>query len=178
MKKLFVIFALFASQFALADAWDNLTLNEANAVVAELKENPYVFDYCDCCDFSGEYSTQVFLIKVVNSSIVECSWDPEYYAVNVEAVVIGQLRYTLSGLDTKRLIKNPDPNFESVIYMNYTWGFNPKTKEASPFFDIIAYTTYGEADSCKKEFAYPTPKSVKKVSKDKEYATWYKKVML
>ncbi|MEY3236308.1 MAG: hypothetical protein RI883_409 [Bacteroidota bacterium] len=178
MKTILIFIALFSSLTSFADAWDNLTLEEANKVVAELKENPYVFDYCDCCDFSGEYTAEVYMIKVLNTQIVTCSWNAEFYTVNIEGFVIGQLIYSANGVNTKKLKKNPDPNLESVLYMNYTWGFNKETKEASPFFDLIDYTTYGEAESCKENFVFPTPKNVKKVSKDKEYADWYKKVMM
>ncbi len=178
MKIVVLFIALISSNLSFADAWDNLTLEEANTVVDELTENPYIFDYCDCCDFSGEYSTQVYLIKVVNTQIVTCQWNSVFYTVNIEGTVIAELNFNGTGLNTKKLIKKPETYSQTTFFMNYTWGFNPESKNASAFFDIIPYTTYGEAESCKKEFAYPTPKSVKKVSKDKDYDEWYKKVML
>ena len=44
------LFFLFQSSISRADAWDNLTMEEAKSVVAKLEKDPFIFDYCDCCD--------------------------------------------------------------------------------------------------------------------------------
>lgn len=174
MKSFTLILALFTSFFTLADAWDNLTLEEANAVVAELKENPYVFDYCDCCSHSGEYEANVHLLKIIETEIVTCSWSEEHYSVKVSFEIIAGLNYTSKGPNTKKLRKYSGAEISDVIYMNYTWTLNSDSKMASPFFNTIDYSTYGESSPCKSEFPYPTPKAVAKVSKDEGYASWYK----
>ncbi|MDP5098609.1 MAG: hypothetical protein NWQ27_01330 [Crocinitomicaceae bacterium] len=66
MKTIFFFFTFFFSQFSYADAWDNLTLEEAQNVIAQLNENPFIFDYCDCFDFSGEFSTQVDGLNLIS----------------------------------------------------------------------------------------------------------------
>lgn len=176
MKNLLMVLCLMVSTYTFADAWDNLTKEQANAVVAELKANPYIFDYCDCCDYEGEYATSVFLLKVIAADIVTCSWDENYYSVKVTTETIAQVNYTATGLDTKKLMKPGVQPENTVIYMNYTWTINPSTKKASPFFNKVEYTTYGTDNKpCKSEFNFPTPKAVAKVSRDKDYGKWYKK---
>ncbi|MDP5010624.1 MAG: hypothetical protein NWQ47_05265 [Crocinitomicaceae bacterium] len=44
MKTILFFFTFFFSQFSYADAWDNLTLEEAQNVIAQLNENPFIFD--------------------------------------------------------------------------------------------------------------------------------------
>lgn len=175
MRAFVLFFALCISQFSFADAWDNLTMDEAKAVVAELKENPYIFDYCDCCDHSGEYASTVHLLKVTDTEIVTCSWSEEHYSVKITYDVIAKLKYTGKGPNTKKLKKYNGDEIGDLIYMNYTWIFNQETMKASPFFNSVSYSTYGESAPCKKEFTYPTPKAVGKVSDDKGYSEWYAK---
>ena len=177
MKTLTILFALIISQFSFADSWDNLTYAEAQGVVAELEENPFVFDYCDCCDFSGEYATRVYLLKVTKAEIVECSWDSKFYSVKMESTVIAEMKYARKGLNTKKLLKPIDTNAAELVSMNYTWGFISQNSDskAHPFFDLVDYSTYGEGKPCKKPFSYPSPKAVMKVSNDLQYGTWYEK---
>lgn len=176
MKKLIFFFCLLLlSKFTFADAWDNLTLEQAQAVVAELETNPYIFDYCDCCDRKGEYASNAYFLKVVLAEIVPCEWDKTYYSVKITADVIGRLKRTKSGLKLNKLLKAVDDP-SKMVFMNYTWGYNKTTKMASPFFDIVAYDVYGtENTSCNPTFAFPKPEVVSKVYKDEIYGFWYSK---
>lgn len=179
MKKYILAFALIFSSFlTFADAWDNLTLEDAQAVVAELKRNPYIFDYCDCCNNEGEYATTIEFLKVISTEIVPCSWDNEFYSVKAYSVLLATVFYANNGPDVNQLIEPESTEYAELIYMNYTWTFHPETKLARPFFDRINYVYYGDdRQPCKSSFAYPTPAQLKTVSKDKGYKKWYKKVM-
>jgi len=174
MKTIIFLFSILASQFSFADAWDNLTLLEAQSVVAELEENPYIFNYCDCCDFSGEYAANVYFLKVTKTEIIECDWNSEFYSVKFESIAIAEMNYSKKGLNIKKLKKVDNPAMSEIIYMNYTWGYSSKDEKAHPFFNQIEYTTYGEAEPCKKPFLFPAPKAVLKVSDDSDYSVWYK----
>lgn len=178
MKKLFLLFILLlTSKLTFADAWDNLTMDQAKAVVAHLEENPYIFDYCDCCDIKGEFASKAYFLKVMDAEIVPCSWDNTFYSVKINAEMIGELKRTKSGLKLNKLYKTSAEAI-NIIYMNYTWAYNSETKMASPLFDIVQYDTYGsENKPCKATFAYPQENVVMKVFKDEIYLNWYSKNM-
>ena len=173
MKHFLFAFVLLISPLSFADAWDNLTMEEAKAVVQELKKNPYIFDYCDCCDHSGEYASKVHLLKVKGFNIIPSSWSEGQYAVQISYEVIAKLNYTAKGPNTRKLKRYAGDEIGDLIYMNYTWTFNEESMKASPFFNSVKYSYYGEGSACKREFTYPTPKAVAKVSDDIDYAAWY-----
>lgn len=178
MKLFVIIFLLFISQPSFADAWDNLSLQEAEAVVKELEQNPYIFDYCDCCDNKGEYASSIQFLKVVSSEIVPCSWDENFYSVKIETIVLCNVFYANDGADVTKLLKPEAQENATFIYMNYTWTFDYENKLAVPFFKVVPYATYDEdPKACKSTFAYPTPQQLSKVSKDKGYKKWYAKAM-
>lgn len=174
MKYLIGIFLLFSTFVAKADAWDDLTKEEAEKVVAYLKLNPYIFDYCDCCS-DTDLPKDVLLVKVESASIVTCDWKPEAFSVKIETTILGVLTY-----DNEKIVVSPPGEYEAPtsLYMNYTWVWNTETGGASPVFDVIDYASYGgDHKPCKSYFDFPHPKIVKIVSKDKGYKKWFKKAM-
>jgi hypothetical protein len=176
MKYFYLLFSFFIANFLFADAWDNLTYKEAEAVVFDLERNPYIFDYCDCCSNSGEYSTTIHFLKVVSTEIIPCEWDDTYYSVRAQSIVLAGVFYANDGPDVNQLIVPLEPEMNELIYMNYTWTLHPEKKIATPFFNVITYNYYGEDhEPCKKEFAYPTPSQLNTIVKDKAYKKWYKK---
>ena len=176
MKYFALVIAFFIVQFSFADAWTEMTKSEAEAVVAELNKNPYIFDYCDCCDHDGEYATSVYLIKVNKTEIIPCEMDENCYFVQTEGEVIAEVLYNENGPDVSKLTPVEWSESSHRVCMNYTWTFNPNIKKATPFFKVVPYNYYDfEKTSCENDFAYPTPNQLKVVSKDKGYKKWYKK---
>lgn len=174
MKYFSLLFVFLITQFSFADAWPEMTKAEAEAVVAELEKNPYIFDYCDCCDHGGEYAATVFISKVIKANIVACEMDENCYTIETESVILAEVFYGENGPDVTKLSKPGLSEVSQTIYMNYTWTLNPSTKKATPFFRVIPYNYYDfTKEACKQEFAYPTPAQLKKVSKDKGYKKWY-----
>lgn len=175
MKLLLFVPLLFLTTFSFADAWDNLTKQQAETVLAELKINPYIFDYCDCCVADEAETGTAHMMKVKSAEIVTCSWNSDYYSVKLKVEYICGVIYRLDGTGVSQVTFPESVGNQSDFFMNYTWGFSVITKKASPYFDLVSYDVYGEdPQPCKGEFAYPNPKEVKKVSKDKGYAKWYK----
>lgn len=176
MKYFYLLIAFFIAHLSFADAWDNLTYKEAEAIVAELELNPYIFDYCDCCNNSGEYATTVHFLKVVSTEIVRCDWDDAFYSVRANSIILAGVFYADSGPDLNQLSISSEAEMTELIYMNYTWTLHPERKVATPFFNVIPYDYYGtDNEPCNQEFAYPTPGQLKAVRKDKAYKKWYKK---
>lgn len=174
MKSLVLVFSLLFSFYSFADAWDNLTYAEAEAVVEELNRTPYIFDYCDCCEHSGEYATEVHFIRVIDAKIVTCEWNNEFYSVQVEVVPLAKMKYSAKGINSKKLVKPSITDGTKTIYMNYTWTMSSISTKATPYFNVVTYNFYGsDSKPCKKEFEYPTPKALKKVCNDADYTNWY-----
>lgn len=177
MKNLFIalLFLAFTSS-SIADSWDNLTKEQAEAVVKELEENPYIFDYCDCCDHEGTYATKVRLLKVTSTEIKPCAWEPESFSVTVDVVVLAHLPYTASGPDVVKMTSNKKEIDVYTVSMNYTWTYNPGEKSASPLYTTVPYDKYdGDKKPCKSYFKFPTPDQGKGIIKDGKYKKWYKK---
>jgi hypothetical protein len=175
MKHLLITLLLLISFNSLADAWDNLTMTEAKAVVAELKQNTYIFDYCDCCSHDGEDATGIEFIKVIHTEIVTCDWNNEMYSVKIIAQLIARVEHLEKGANIHKLTPSYDKDYHTTFYMNYTWGMHPDSNLATPFFNIIDYDYYGNDNTpCKALFSYPTPKQLKKTVKVKGYKKWWK----
>lgn len=165
--------------FANADAWDNLTMDEAQQVVSFLKDNPFIFDYCDCCDNEGEFASEVHMFKVTSTEIVKCDWDEEKFSVKIEFDVIAQIIYLESGPDLSRMFKPSSDEYDNIVFMNYTWGYNAETRMARPLFASISYTTYAEStEGCKAAFSFPSPSMLRHVGIPGGYKKWYKKNVL
>lgn len=182
---------LFALPFTtLADAWDNLTMDEATKVVSYLEKNPFIYDYCDCC--GSDESFGATLLKVISTEIVTCDWDKNFYSVKVEVKPLAEMVNEGSVLNVNEPSVTIDLSEEGgggqspyadgyTIYMNYTWGYNSELKKAGPIYLSVPYDYYGENQNGKGqcnpliEFPNPKLKSVKAVFKDRSYKKWYKK---
>lgn len=175
IKTLLFVLLLAFPFITKADAWDNLTREQAEAVVANLKENPYIFEYCDCCDDNTDRIHGARLVKVTHTTIETCEWNQDMFAVRYQAKVIMELTFAEDGMSILNSNREVEEESADFIYMNYTRTLNPVTKLATNFFNVIDYDYYGENRPCKKEFAYPNPKIVKGFSKDKGYKKWFKK---
>ena len=176
MKKNFLFFflSLFVSTTMLADPWDNLTKEQAEETAKFLNRYPYILDYCDCCDHSGEYATKAFLMRVVSVRIISSEWSEGEYSVKAKVRKIAQIPYTEKGLDlTSATAAGEEEDY--IILMNYTFGYSPTMKKAVPLFDMIDYGKYSKENYCKGPTSYPNPKKLKKYFKDKEYHSWYKR---
>lgn len=188
---LFAFIMIISIGNAYADAWDDLSKAQAEAVVKELKKNPYVFDYCDCCGNHDDLDIHVAMLKVDISSIkiVECDWKKEAFTVTFNTIGITTWTYTREKLFDMVSFDQSDLAGETKglkLFMNYTWGFSKKGKNGRPFFEIVDYSSNygGKHKPCVDiSIVYPTPKQLKKeggvASKTevKLYKKWYKTAM-
>jgi hypothetical protein len=186
MRIILTLAILFTISFqSKADAWDNLTREEADAVVAYLEENPFIFSYCDCCSQNEGFDSRLYFLRVTSTEIIECSWRSEHYTVTYEYQIIGQFGMR-NGLPDFSQFRTPQEieeqyiepfEFNDPIYMNYTWAYNPITQKATPFFEIIDYhyvAQYG-GRSCLEHFSYPSPAEILQLGEIEGYSEWYNK---
>ncbi|MEL0651212.1 hypothetical protein V6246_07230 [Algibacter sp. TI.3.09] len=174
MKNTIITLLLLCPIFLWADAWDNLTLQQAEQVCEFLNTDPYILDYCDCCDYEGEYATKIYLMKVKSTEIISCDWNSEYYSVRADVDVLAEIPYIKEGPDINYAHRYKSKE-ELVITMNYTWAYNEQKKKVAPIYTIIPYNIYGETNpnsgSCKAFTNFPNPKQIK----NRKYKKWYNK---
>jgi hypothetical protein len=165
MKKLLLLAILSCSlTTVLADPWDNLTPAQATAVVKYLKENPFILDYCDCCD-----SGSVYLLKVLNTQIVPCEWDNSQKSVKVLALRIGELE-RIGSYPSAYRTKGMSETVEYTITMNYTFVYAECGKWAVPFFKVVSYSNN---HICAGATRFPNPEQNDDIQNE-EYIKWFK----
>lgn len=167
-KYLLILIALIFTFNAKADAWDDLTETQANAVVKFLHHNPYILDYCDCCG----PNEPAYLIKVESSEIVPCTWDKKKFSVVIKGRRITRFQISEKGIDDY----HTDPASRDVdytIFMNYTFAYDHHMKWAVPFYKLIDYDREGPV--CFGATIYPNPVSHEIKIDDDDYFTWYEK---
>jgi hypothetical protein len=171
MKKyLFLMLCTFLAFQVSADPWEDLTEKEAKAVVKFLKTNPYILDYCDCCG-SGD----VYLMKVVSTEIVPCSYAEGKKSVIAKVVPLGKLETDADGTPSAyRVEKMSDAVEELIVTMNYTFVLDKKNKWAVPFFKVVPYS---QNHVCKGATRFPNPADNPNI-KDTGYKAWFKKMKL
>jgi hypothetical protein len=166
MKNLVLTFVLAFFTFigfVSADPWEAMTESEAKELMAFLKKNPYVFEYCDCCDeVAREYDNRkVFghLIKIEKMEIVPCAWDQSRFSVNIV-----QFKILVSGNveGGKFVVAQPDEedidNYRKPwpVTLNYSWTI--KSGKASRLYKNINYK--GEEVKCAGISEFPNPDRV------------------
>jgi hypothetical protein len=171
MKKNLLLLLLLLPTLLFADSWEELTMDEARQVQEYLIQNPYILDYCDCCNYEGEYATKVHLMKIKSIEIRTSELDIEYFTIFVQVETLAEIPYTKNGLDiSSPIIQNSEVDLVIKISMNYTWGYDKE--KAVPLCNIIPYRDY-EIDHnsgvCKKLTSFPNPKLIK----NEKYKRWY-----
>ena len=166
MRHLLLFLLLFPAFLSRADAWDNLTLEQAEHVKKFLHKNPYIFDFCDCCG-SG---VEVYLIRVDSAEIVKCSWDKKQYSVLTKGERIAKMQWASVGLDDYHTDLVSE-QVEYTIYMNYTFAYDHHMKWAVPFFKLFEYRLDGPV--CIGATNYPNPDDQGIKVSDPAYVSWY-----
>jgi len=175
MKSLITLFLLLSISISLfADPWDSMTKEEAENVVHFLKQNPYILDYCDCCDVET-----VALVKVLSAKIEKSDWDEGKYAVKTQVRKIADIPNSEAlGLQLPEAIPSYGKN-ELQITMNYTWAYNHKTKKAAPIYSMVdyGYMTEHSIDKipCNKKYTeFPNPFESECDVFPSDYRDWYR----
>lgn len=149
-----------------ADAWDNLTHEQALHVKKFVERHPFIFDFCDCCG-SG---TEAYLIKVESAEIVPCSWDKKQYSVLTKGRRIAKMQWASVGLDDYHT-DFINEAVEYTIFMNYTFAYDKHMAWAVPLFKLLDYHIDGPI--CIGATNYPNPADEGVQISDQDYIDWY-----
>jgi len=166
MKKVICLLALAfftAIGTISADPWEALTESEAKELKAYLEKNPFVFDYCDCCDeVARKYDNRKtfgHLIKIEKMEIVVCSWDESRFSVNIVQSSIlasgnvegGKFNIAVPKEDDIQRYREHWP-----ITLNYSWSI--KSGKPSRLYKHINYNA--DDVKCKGISKFPRPNVV------------------
>ncbi|MFK8037122.1 MAG: hypothetical protein AB8B74_02435 [Crocinitomicaceae bacterium] len=165
MKQILILFLSLLSFNAFADSWEDITDKQAKEVKKYLKKYPFILDYCDCCSDSEN-----FLMRVLESDIVPCTYDSEKKSVKVKAIRIAKLDGGPTKISAYNAIGLND-TVDYIISMNYTFVYNSVSIWTIPFFGIIPYRLNTQCDG---EASFPNPEYNKDI-KDAFYIDWYQK---
>lgn len=167
MKKIFFLnLCLLFSFNLMADSWEDMTKSQSKMVFTYLDKNPYVLDYCDCCE------TIPYLVKVVDKKLEPSRWEDSLVTIKLTVNTIAKLEVKKTGNVVSFLVHQPEENLESfTLSMNYTFGYDLVKHQATPFFNIVS--SYKAKYSCSDDLVtrYPDYKLVR----DKRYKKWLKK---
>ncbi len=167
MKKLFfVLLSMATLTAATADPWEDLTQEQAEAVIQHLEMHPFILDYCDCCG-SGD----VHLMKVISARIVECAYDSEKKSVIAQVVKIGKLEVS-DGTPSAYNVQGAENDMpeELIISMNYTFVYSTCGQWAVPFFKEVPYE---QNHVCHGATRFPSPFENKVLEDDALYLEWF-----
>ncbi len=177
MKKILLLSLCCLSLQLSADPWNAFSKKNAEAMMEYLKQNPYVLDYCDCCDADGKYAAEVYLMKVLRVYMVASEWSDGKYAVKMEVRRIAKIPYyDANGVEPENAMK-ADEKVETVdLTMNYTRGFSRSTKLATHFHELVEYEHFNnnELRNCREAVAYPNPFEADCKFYDRDYMEWYR----
>lgn len=164
-----------------ADPWDCFSEDEAVTIQNYLYKNPFLVDYCDCCDHKGPDATKVYLMKVLHTEKIICEYDTNRFSVMVGVKIIAEIPNSKSGL----LVNKPIPWLSKdnlIVSLNYTWGYCPERKLLAPLQNILdipgAPGIGSDKGDCKAHEEFPNPFKTKDVIMDKAYREWYRKTFL
>jgi hypothetical protein len=181
MKKISLLLLLsffIALPFVKADPWTGMTEAEAKETMAYLQKNPYLFDYCDCCDeVAREYDGKKLmghLVKIVKMEIVTCEWDETLFSVNIvqtEVLASGYVENGVFGMKAASAEELASYTDSWPVALNYSF-----TLTAGKAVRLFTKTSYEAEDvGCGAVKAFPDPKTLENNKLTKAYAKYYKK---
>jgi len=170
----FLIFTQISS--VKADSWDCMSRDEANSLVAYLKDNPFVFDYCDCCDdITGENDDKPMgqLIKIEKMEIVACSYDATQFSVRITKSTVVSSLYVFYGIANPAESRPDDlEKYDKPwnISLNYCFAMIGETSTMR-LYQMIG--TEAEAVECSGLSEFPIPKNLFEHPLKKVYTVFY-----
>lgn len=180
-KTIFIaLLAFFSSTTALfADPWDCMSKEQAEELMAHLQKNPFVFDYCDCCDeVSREYDNKKLmghLVKIEKMEIKACSWDETQFSVYVVSTTMIASGYVEGGNfkieQTKNEVAAGYYAEDWSVAINYCFALDKG--KPTRLYKMIKYE--GDDVNCGGLKNFPDPNKIPKSKIQKAYAKYYSK---
>lgn len=138
---------MLAANAAFADPWDCMTKDEAKALVAYLKKNPYVMDYCDCCNQDGTTAQLLYIQKAV---VKPCEYDAERFSVEVTALVLSENTVNKEGSIMTSQANAQMPSSQLLLSLNYHYTVGDGTN-LPLLYALPSALSYEDAGNCGAE---------------------------
>lgn len=168
------LLALFFVQTAQADPWDCMSKEDAETLVEFLNKNPFVLEYCDCCDDKTAH-----IVRIRKMKVVQCHWDETQHSVAAVKYTIAAHGYVEDG-EFKQVQQEADPE-DLKLYGNaehYTPTLNYSfSRQNGKAVHLNTQTGEDRSDDigCEGLKAFPKPKQLKKVKGCWAYRRFYRR---
>ncbi len=161
-KLIAVLFFCFTFFTVIADPIEDMTMEEAKNLVKYLKDNPYLVDYCDCCDRNpGGERIFASLIRVSNTEIVPCTYDESRYSVKLTATVIAggyiDKKGEMENIEFQGHVYENEYDYPTLATLNY--HFTYQKGKVIRLGDAIKYEI-DRAYNCNPLTAFPPAKNM------------------
>ncbi len=176
---LFFLSFLFFTQinFVKAESWDYMSKEQAEALLAYVNKNPFIFNYCDCCNDiipENKVKPKAHLLKIEKMEIVPCPFDNTLFSVDVlECTVVatanvsdGFVSITKTESDDKRKYA-----IQWALSLNYCFTLIDFVIP-SRLYEAIDYKA--EPFDCSGLIEFPDPELVPEHPLKKAYSKYYK----
>ena len=181
MKKILALALACSLGFqAQADPHDCISQAQAEQLIAKLKTQKYLVDYCDCCDeVAGEYDNNpdavgAQLVEMINFVIVPCDYDSERVSVKIIGNVIGYSGVHKGKYHDTYSTASPMglPPFEENASLNYQFylGKGGKALQLGNLLGNYPDKVEGGTNSCTGLQGFPPPQELY----NEEYEAWLK----
>jgi hypothetical protein len=174
---LLLIFLIFTQiNIVKADPWDCMSKDQALSLVAYLKENPFVFDYCDCCDdLVGENEDKPMghLIKIEKMEIVPCSYDDTQFSVSITKSTLIVSGYVFYGVfnPAEETSQEDKEKYTNPWNISLNFCFAMISEATQRLYQVINYDAENVECGGLKEF--PLPKMLGNHPLKKAYTNFY-----
>lgn len=177
MKKILFLALLFCTSFLFADPIEDFSLADANRIVDFLKENPFMIDYCDCCNdvlSEGEAPIQAKLIRIVEREIVPCEYDASRYSIRITAEILATGVIENKKMSSLRVLPRDEAEeYNTLLSANYF--FCADKRKIGQLGMITQDDKLYKEYNCGGVAAFPAPSELTNIISMEQYVKWYRK---
>lgn len=174
---LFLSFLIFTQISSVkADSWDCMSKEQAEALLAYVNKNPFIFYYCDCCfDVSeSKVKPKAHLLKIEKMEIVPCPFDNTLFSVDVLECTVVATANVSDGFVSITKTESHDKRKYAIqwaLSLNYCFTLIDFVIPLR-LYEAIDYKA--EPFDCSGLIEFPDPETIPEHPLKKAYRRYYK----
>lgn len=177
MKKILFSLLLCCSSLLFADPIEDFSLADANRIVAFLKENPFMIDYCDCCNevlSEGEAPIEAKLIRIIEREIVPCEYNAERYSIRITGEILAKgIIENKKMTNIHVLPRDEAEEYNTLLSANYF--FCADKRKIGQLGMITQDDKLYKEYKCGGISGFPAPSALANIISMEQYVKWYRK---